>query len=387
MISGKVVESSIRWAMVGGGKGSNIGYIHRSSALRDGNFILSAGAFDIDPERGMAFGKELGLDEDRCYSDYVTMFEEESKREDGIQAVSIATPNKTHYAITKAALEAGLHVVCEKPLTFTSEEAEELENLAKKKNRILGVTYGYSGHQLIRQARAMIENGDLGDIRIVNVEFSHGGFAQAIEKDVPAVKWRFDPKQAGPAAVLGDVGTHAFHLAETIVPGLKIEKLLCVNNSFVEGRILEDDANVMIKYKGGISGHLWASSVNVGSLSGLRIRVMGSKASLSWWAERPNQMTYEVAGEPIRILERGMSYLYDVAVDEDRIGAGHSVGLFESWSNIYRRFAKAMEAADKDDTETLKDLWYPNVHEGTIGVKFVEKCLESVKAESAWVNF
>lgn len=203
----KKIEKPIRWAMVGGGKGSQIGYIHRSAAMRDFNFDLAAGAFDIDPERGREFGKQLHVDEDRCYSDYKTMFAEEAKRQDGIQAVSIATPNGTHFEITKAALLAGLHVVCEKPLCFTTEEAEELEALAAKQNKIVGVTYGYAGHQVIEEARHLIAEGKLGKIRIVNMQFSHGFHNVAVEKNTASTKWRVDPKVAGPSYVLSDVGT------------------------------------------------------------------------------------------------------------------------------------------------------------------------------------
>ena len=201
MINGsKVLDHSIRWAMVGGGKGSQIGYIHRSSAQRDNNFKLVAGAFDINPERGIAFGQELGVDPDRCYPDYQTMFAEEAKREDGIEAVSIATPNGTHYAITKAALEAGLHVVCEKPVCFTYAEAEELVALAKAKNRVVGVTYGYSGHQMIQQARQMIKNGDLGQIRVINMSFAFGAYNVKLEETNPLQNGALiPPRQASPS--------------------------------------------------------------------------------------------------------------------------------------------------------------------------------------------
>lgn len=197
MINGsKVLDHPIRWAMVGGGKGSQIGYIHRSAALRDNNFQLVAGAFDINPERGMAFAAELGIDPDRCYPDYKTMFEKEAQREDGIEAVSIATPNSVHYEVCKAALEAGIHVVCEKPLCFSTKEGEELVALAKKKNLVVGVTYGYSGHQMIQQARQMIKNGDLGDIRVINMSFAFGGYNYKIEETNAAAKWRLIPKKA-----------------------------------------------------------------------------------------------------------------------------------------------------------------------------------------------
>ena len=245
----KRVKNPIRWGMVGGGRGSQIGYIHRSAALRDFNFQLVAGAFDIDPARGKDFGEQLHVAADRCYPDYKTMFVEEAKRPDGVQAVSIATPNGMHYEVCKAALEAGLHVVCEKPLCFTSEQADELVKLAEEKHRVVGVTYGYSGHQLIQQARQMIKNGDLGEIRVINMSFAFGGYNFKIEDKVPSAKWRFDPSKAGPSFALGDVGTHPLFIIEAMIPDMKIDNLMCTKRSFVEGRergagYLTDEARV-----------------------------------------------------------------------------------------------------------------------------------------------
>ena len=392
MINGsKVLDHPIRWAMVGGGKGSQIGYIHRSAALRDNNFQLVAGAFDINPERGMAFAAELGVAPDRCYPDYKTMFEEEAKREDGIEAVSIATPNGMHYTVCKAALEAGLHVVCEKPLCFTSEEAEELVALAKEKNRVVGVTYGYSGHQMIQQARQMIQHGDLGDIRVINMSFAFGGYNYKIEETNPAAKWRFDPTKAGPSFALGDVGTHPLFIIEAMIPDMKIDNLMCTKDSFVEGRELEDNAFVIMRLKGsksvqeGAKVYCWASSINCGARHGHKIRVVGSKASIEWDDERPNQMTYEIEGEPVRTLERGAGYLYPEARVEDRIGGGHAEGLFEAWANLYRRFAVAMDAANNG--EEYGDVWYPNVESGAQGVKWIEKCVESANNGACWVDY
>ena len=392
MINGsKVLDHPIRWAMVGGGKGSQIGYIHRSAALRDNNFQLVAGAFDINPERGMAFAAELGVAPDRCYPDYKTMFEEEAKREDGIEAVSIATPNGMHYTVCKAALEAGLHVVCEKPLCFTSEEAEELVALAKEKNRVVGVTYGYSGHQMIQPASQMIQHGDLGDIRVINMSFAFGGYNYKIEETNPAAKWRFDPTKAGPSFALGDVGTHPLFIIEAMIPDMKIDNLMCTKDSFVEGRELEDNAFVIMRLKGsksvqeGAKVYCWASSINCGARHGHKIRVVGSKASIEWDDERPNQMTYEIEGEPVRTLERGAGYLYPEARVEDRIGGGHAEGLFEAWANLYRRFAVAMDAANNG--EEYGDFWYPNVESGAQGVKWIEKCVESANNGACWVDY
>jgi len=382
----KKVDKPIRWAMVGGGKGGQIGYIHRSAALRDNNFQLVAGAFDIDPARGKDFGVNLHVDPERCYPNYETMFEKEAKRKDGIQAVSIATPNGTHFEITKAALHAGLHVVCEKPLCFTSKEAEELEILAKKKNRVVGVTYGYAGHQMIEQARIMIANGDLGEIRIVKMQFAHGFHSSAVEEGNASTKWRVDPKVAGPSYVLGDVGTHPLYLSEVMLPNLKIKKLMCSRQSFVESRApLEDNAFTIMEYDNGAVGTVWSSCVNAGSMHGQTIRVIGSKASIEWWDEHPNQLRYEVQGKPAQVLDRGMDYLYPEALVDDRIGGGHPEGLFEGWSNLYARFALAMDAADRG--ETLENMWYPDIKAGVEGVRWVENCVRSADNGAVWVEY
>lgn len=381
----KRIEKPIRWAMVGGGKGSQIGYIHRSAATRDFNFELVAGAFDINPERGKEFGKMLHVAEDRCYPDYKTMFEEEAKRPDGIQAVSVATPNGTHFEITKAALLAGLHVVCEKPLCFTTEEAEELEEQVNKQNKIVGVTYGYAGHQMIQEGKKLIEKGALGKIRIVNMQFSHGFHNVAVEKNTASTKWRVDPKVAGPSYVLGDVGTHPLYLSEIMMPDMKIKRLMCSRQSFVESRApLEDNAMTIMEYDNGAVGYVWSCCVNCGSMHGQKIRVIGEKASIEWWDERPNQLTFEVQGEPVRILERGMEYLDESSVEEDRIGGGHPEGLFEAWSNLYGRFARAMDASDKGEEITF---WYPNIHAGVQGVRWVENCVRSADNGAVWVDY
>lgn len=379
----------IRWGMVGGGRGSQIGYIHRASAQRDNIFKLVAGAFDVDAKRGEEFGINIGLDKERCYANYKDMFEAESKRKDGIEAVSIATPNFTHYEIAKAALEANLHVICEKPLCFTSEEAKELQGLANSKNRVFGVTYGYTGAQMIHQAREMVKNGDLGEIRIINMQFAHGFHSSEVETNDPGTKWRVNPKTSGPTYVLGDVGTHALFLAETIVPQLKIESLLCSRQSFVKSRApLEDNAVVLLKYNNGAIGNLWASAVNAGSMHQQKIRVVGSKASIEWWDEHPNQLKYEVQGEPARLLDRGMGYLYqNDATTSDRMGGGHAEGLFESWANLYYRFGKAIHAVEENNQEVKNNLWYPNVNDGAEGVKFIEKCVESADNGSIWVKY
>jgi len=387
MINGiKALDRSLRWGMVGGGGTSQIGYIHRSAATRDNNFTLLAGAFDINAERGRAFGTSLGIEADRCYADYETLFAAEAARPDGIEAVSIATPNNTHFAICRAALNAGLHVVCEKPLCFTAAEADELEQLCAEKKKIIGVTYGYAGHQLIHQAREMIAAGLLGEIRIINTQFAHGFHNEAVELQNESTKWRVDPRFVGPSYVLGDLATHPLFIAETMVPHLQIKRLLCSRQSFVKTRApLEDNAFVMMEYDNGAVGTMWASAVNCGSMHGQKVRVIGEKASLEWWDEQPNQLRYEVQGEPVQILERGMGYLHPSALADDRIGGGHPEGLFEAWSNLYRRFALAMDATDRGDQAFLKDFWYPGAHAGLMGVRWVEQCVKSADAGAIWI--
>ncbi|AEA68991.1 MULTISPECIES: Gfo/Idh/MocA family protein [Pseudomonas] len=389
MINGsKTITRPIRWAMVGGGEHSQIGYIHRSAALRDRNFELVAAALDIDPARGQAFGEQLGIEPQRCYSDYLSLFELEAQRPDGIEAVSIATPNGTHYAITRAALEAGLHVVCEKPLCFTLEQAEALRTLAQAKGRIVGLTYGYAGHQLIEQARAMIAAQALGEIRMVHMQFAHGFHSAPVEAQNQATQWRVDPRQAGPSYVLGDVGTHPLYLSKVMLPDLKIKRLMCSRQSFVASRApLEDNAYTLMEYEGGAMGMVWSSAVNAGSMHGQKIRVIGSRASLEWWDERPNQLSFEIQGQPAQILERGMGYLHADALQDDRIGGGHPEGLFEAWSNLYRRFALAMDAANRGDSEALAALRYPDIDAGVEGVRWVERCVESANLDSTWVAY
>ncbi|WP_334542868.1 Gfo/Idh/MocA family oxidoreductase [Rhizobium leguminosarum] len=381
-------KKPIRWGMVGGGKGSQIGYIHRSAAHRDDVFVLVAGAFDIDPERGRAFGLDLGLDEARSYRDYAAMFAAEAGRADGIEAVSIATPNNTHFAICKAALEHDLHVICEKPLCFTIAEAEELKTLSQARGRIVGVTYGYAGHQMIEQARAMVRNGDIGEIRIVNLQFAHGFHSAAVEEQNPSTRWRVDPKFAGPSYVLGDVGTHPLYIAKVILPHLKIRRLLCTRQSFVKSRApLEDNAVTLMEYDNGAIATIWSSAVNAGSMHGQKIRIVGSKASIEWWDERPNQLSYEIQGEPARILERGMDYLYPQARIDDRIGGGHPEGLFEAWANLYRRFGFAINRERGLAPAGIEDLVFPDVDVGLEGVRWVENCVRSADAGGTWLDY
>ena len=391
MLNGeKKIARPYRWAMVGGGRTGGVGYKHRLGALRDNiSFQLVAGCFDVDYERGKDFGKNLGVAEDRLYPDYKTMFAEEAKRPDGIEAVSIATPNFTHYEITKAALEAGLHVICEKPLFFTVEQGEEIKALAEKKNKIVGVTYGFSGNQMLLQMRQMVKNGDIGDVKMVDLRYTHGfNCNDYADTHSESQAWRVNPAKSGPSFVLGDLSTHTFYMSTLICPDLKLKEVLCDRQSMVKSRApLEDNAYVLMHYENGAVGRMWASSVDAGCMDGHRIRIVGSKASIEYNDFTPGRILYEVQGEPSRYMYRAMPYLYDECNADERLGALHQEGLAESWSNIYLKFAIAMDAKDRGDEETLKNLVYPDINAGINGIRWVTKCVESADKGGVWVPF
>ncbi|WP_198590170.1 Gfo/Idh/MocA family protein [Paracoccus zhejiangensis] len=379
---------ALRWGMIGGGQGSQIGYIHRSAALRDRYFDLQAGALDLNPERGRSFAAELGIAHDRAYADYGALLAGEAARPDGVEVVTIATPNNTHYPITRAALQAGLHVICEKPLTFTSAEAEELRNIAQLRGLIVGVTYGYGFYQTIEQARALVASGALGKVRLVNMTFAHGFHSAPVEDLNPAIRWRVDPTFAGPSYVLGDLATHPLYLSQVICPDLKIRRLLCARQSFVASRApLEDNAMVLMDYGCGAFGTLWTSAVNAGAMHSQKLRIVGEQASLEWWDEFPNQLRLEVQGQPAQVLERGMPYLHPEALADDRIGGGHPEGLFESWATMYERIACAIEAAQQGDHARLAGIRYPDVSAGIAGVRWVEHCVRSADKGGVWIDY
>lgn len=391
MLNGeRVIPRPLRWGMIGGGRLSQVGYKHRSGALRDNTaYRLVASAFDLDAARGRDFGINLGMDPDRCYDNYQQLIEQEAAREEGVEVVSIATPNGTHFEITRAALQAGIHVICEKPLFFTTAEAREIKELAEKKGLIVGVTYGFSGHPLLMQMRAMIANGELGDIRMVEMQYTHGFSAnESADKFSDAQKWRVDPQIAGPTFVLGDISTHTFYISQLVLPELKIASLLCDRQSFIPSRApLEDNAMVLIRYQSGAVGRMWASSINAGSMDSQSIRIIGSRASLEWTDSSPGELKYEVQGQPNQTMHHGMPYLHESALADERLGALHTEGLAESWANIYLKFAIAISAKQNGDEERLGKLVYPDINAGLEGVRWLENCVRSADNGSTWVNY
>ena len=303
--------------------------------------------------------------------------------------VSIATPNATHFEIARAALDAGLHVICEKPLFFTTEEVREVRALAESKGLIVGVTYGFSGHPLLLQMRAMIAKGEIGDVRVVDLQYTHGFNAtDAVDKVSEAQKWRVDPKIAGPTFVLGDISTHTYYLSQLVMPRMRIRELLCDRQSFIPSRApLEDNAFVLMRYENGAVGRLWASSINAGCMDSQRIRIVGSRASLVWSDANPSELRLEVQGEPNRILYRGMPYLDPSANADERLGALHAEGLTESWANIYLKFALAIDARRRGDERALAELVYPDIDAGLEGVRWLENCVRSADRGAVWVPF
>lgn len=390
MLNGeKLISRPLRWGMIGGGRTGQVGYKHRTGALRDNTaYKMVCGAFDLDAERGRSFGTNLGVDEDRLYPDYQSLISAEALRKDGVEVVSIATPNFTHFEITKACLEAGLHVICEKPLFFTVAECEAIETLAAQKNLIVGVTYGFTGHPLVHQMAAMVKKGMLGDIRIIDMQYTHGFNAGDDVNASDAVKWRTNPLTAGPTFVLGDIGTHLYYLSEVVLPDLKIEKLLCDRKAFIPTRApLEDHATVLMHYNNGARGRLWVSSVNAGNMGSQRYRFVGSKASIEWSDAHPDQLIYDIQGEPNQILHHGMPYLEDESLAVDRMGGLHTEGLGDSWANIYLWIAQAIDAKMRGDETFLKNHHYPDIKAGTEGVRWLENCVRSADDGAVWVNF
>jgi predicted dehydrogenase len=373
----------IRLGMVGGGQGAFIGAVHRIAARIDDQYDFCAGALSSDPDRAIASARELGLAADRSYADAESMAASERARDDGIEAVSIVTPNNSHFPIAKTFLDAGIHVICDKPMTVSSAEAEELIDVAERNRRILAVTYNYSGYPLIRQARAMVANGELGDIRVVQVEYAQDWLTEALElSGQKQATWRTDPSQSGAGGCVGDIGTHAYHLA-CFVSGLELESLCADLATFVDGRLLDDNANVLLRFKGGAKGMLWASQVAPGTENNLQLRVFGTKAGLSWRQENPNELMVLPFGQSARRITRGGAGANAAAAAVTRIPAGHPEGYLEGFATLYREVAAAIRAARNGDST---DAPFPRGADGYKGVAFVEATVRSSAAGAAWVE-
>ena len=375
----------VRLGMVGGGEGAFIGAVHRHAAWLDNRYELVAGAFSSTAEVSRRSGQALGLDRSRVYDDYAQMARAEAARPDGIEVVSIVTPNHMHAPVARAFLEAGIHVICDKPVTTNSADARALQALAEKQGLIFAVTHNYSAYPMVRQARAMVKEGALGDIRVVQVEYAQDWLAEALEQSgQKQAEWRTDPARAGGGAI-GDIGSHAWHLADTIV-GAPVESLCAQMSTFVPGRAIDDDVQVLLRYAGGARGMLWASQVAPGNANELRIRVYGSKGGIEWRQQQPNELSWTPLGEPTRILARGGPATHPAARRMSRVPAGHTEGYIEAFASLYGEVASQLLARRRGDAGDVADeAWFPTIADGLRGVLFIETVQASSCEGGAWL--
>ena len=371
----------IRLGMVGGGTGAFIGYVHRIAARIDGDYDLVAGALSSRPEVAIESGRNIGLAEDRIYTSYEEMAAKESAREDGIQAVAIVTPNHMHYGPAKAFLEAGIHVICDKPLTSTLEDARALAAITPKKGARFLLTHNYTGYPLVRQARELVRSGALGEIRVVQVEYPQDWLAVDADPGNKQASWRTDPQRSGAGGAIGDIGTHAYNLAR-FVTGLRTEAVSAELTSFVKGRRLDDDVQIKLRFQGGAKGMLWASQVAIGNENGLQLRVYGDKAGLEWRQDNPNYMWFTEFGKPKQLLTRGGAISAPPAAGMNvRIPGGHPEGYLEAFATLYSQFAQVIRGEGDDVAPLL-----PSLADGVEGMEFIMASVASSKADGKWTR-
>lgn len=367
----------LNWGMIGGGEGSQIGPAHRLGAQADANFNLAAAALDADPAKGRAYAQSLGVATDRAYGDWREMLAGEVARKDRIDLVTVATPNATHYEITKAFLEAGFHVLCEKPMTMTVEQGEDIVRTARAAGRICAVNYCYSAYPMVRQMRAMVRAGEIGKVRLVVTNFSHGHHGDATDADNPRVRWRYDPAMAGVSGQFADCGIHALHMASFIV-GDEVEKVSADFASTIASRVLEDDAMVNFRMAGGTVGRLWTSSVAIGRQHGFDIQIFGETGGMRWASEQPNQVYYTPVGGRTQIMEKGESGLCSDAARLSRVAIAHPEGFPLAVANIYVDLAAAIRGGTSDGLPLAED--------GLRSMAAVYASVASAQADGAWTD-
>ncbi len=377
--------SKLNWGLIGGGEGSQIGPAHRYSAALDGLYAFTAGALDAVPERGRAFAQTLGVGRDRAYGDWREMLAGERGRADRVDLVTVATPNSTHYEIAKAFVEAGFAVLCEKPMTMTLAEAEDLAAAVRGRAAVFAVNYGYSGYALVRHMRAMVARGDLGKVRLVKAEFAHGFHADAADADNPRVRWRYDPAMAGPSAQFADCGIHALHMASYV--SLQSPQTLSADFvSCLPARALEDDAMVNIRMDGGATLRLWTSSVAIGRMHGLNIQVFGERGGLRWAQEWPNQLHWTPLNGRTETIERGGPGLSPEADRASRVTIGHAEGMPLAFANLYADLAEAIRAKREGRAPDPVHGHYPTVEDGLRSIAAIDAAVRSAKAGGQWLD-
>ena len=376
----------IRLGMVGGGQGAFIGAVHRLAARMDDQYEFAAGALSADPKKAKASGKELGLAPDRIYGSYAEMAAAEAQRPDGIEAVAIVTPNHVHVPAAMAFIDAGIHVICDKPLALSLKEAKTLEKkLAKRRDVIFALTHNYSGYPMIRQAKAMVAAGELGDLRVLQGEYPQDWLTTALEKTgQKQADWRTDPKRTGAGGCIGDIGTHTYQLLCN-VSGLTGAELSADLTSFVKGRKVDDNAHVMLRFKGGAKGMIWASQVAPGNENALKIRLYGTKGGLEWSQEDPNYLWFTPYGEPKRLITRGGAGSNAAAGRVTRVPPGHPEGYLEGFANIYTEVARAIKAK-RERKKLDKDVAFPGIADGVAGMAFIEACVKSSGRNGRWTK-
>ena len=375
----------LNWGMIGGGEGSQIGPAHRISAAMDGLYTMAAGALDIDAAKGKDYATRLGIAPDRAYGNWQEMLAGERDRADKVDLVTVATPNSTHYAITKAFLDAGVHVLCEKPMTMTVAQAEDIVATSARTGSICAVNYGYSGYALVRHMQAMVARGDLGNVRLIKAEFAHGFHADAADAENPRVRWRYDPALAGISAQFADCGIHALHMA-SFVAGQEPVELSADFVSCLPTRTLEDDAMVSFKMSGGAVLRLWTSSVAIGRMHGLNIQVFGEKGGLRWAQEWPNQLYWTPLNGRTEILERGGPNLSPEADRASRVTIGHAEGMPLAFANIYTDLAEVISAKREGRTPDPLACHYPKALDGLLSMAAITAAVESASNGGAWTD-
>ena len=370
----------IRLGMVGGGNDAFIGAVHRIASRIDDRYELLAGALSSTAEKSQSSGKAIGLP--RIYDDFKSMAERESKLEDGIEAVSIVTPNHVHFAAASEFLKRGIHVICDKPLTSTLEDAKALVKVAEESDALFILTHNYTGYPMVRQAREMVANEVIGKVRVVQVEYPQDWLTT--HQDFKRAEWRTDPKRSGAGGSTGDIGTHAFNLA-CFVSGLQAESLAADLQSFVPGRQVDDNAHVMLRFNGGARGMLWSSQVAPGNENALRLRVYGEKGGLEWAQEDPNYLWHTPFGQPKQLITRNGSGAGDAAARMSRVPPGHPEGYLEGFANLYTEAAEAIVAA-RSGGKPASEVLYPTVQDGLRGVQFVSACVKSSADNAAWTE-
>lgn len=374
----------IRLGMVGGGEGSFIGAAHRVAARLDDDYELVAGALSSDAARSRASGAALRLDAGRCYADYREMARQEAALADGIDAVAIVTPNHLHVPVARAFIDAGIHVICDKPLAISLAEALALREQVQRSGLMFMVTHTYAGYPMVRHARELVASGELGEIRVVQVEYAQDWLAEPLEHSGhKQAAWRSDPQRAGPAGALGDIGTHAYHLAG-YVSRLEVERLAAELHSFVSGRVLDDHVQVMLRFRGGARGMLWASQVAVGNANRLQLRVYGSRGGLHFDQEQPEQLRFTRLGQAAQLFRRGATQASGAAAAAARLPAGHPEGYFEAFAQLYRDFATAWRA--RTGADAPQPTAFPDIEDGYRGMQFIDAVLRSHANDGAWVQ-